>query len=378
MIATISALAITKVYPLLLTAISFGLLITIHEFGHFIFAKLFNIGVPVFSIGFGPSLIKKRIGETEFRLSLIPLGGYCAIQGMSDPEMGMVDASGLQEDPALSYQTKAFWQKMLVLLGGIFFNLVFAYGAFIAFYTGTRSKMATEFVVSSIPADAPAEQGGIKVGDILTGYNGVTFNTEESNPQEQLKRFLDVIAKSPRKKMTITLLNSRKQNKIRRVRLGETEDKRGRLGVGIEIQTKPIEGQYETNSLIAAINKGIDHTHFYITSTLASITQMFCRRNLEGVGGPLAMFSQTFKSAQNGFRALLQLMGSISVSLALMNLIPLGALDGGQVLFLLLEGIMRRPLPQRLKEAIIIASWFLFLMLVLILSYRDILRFMGA
>ncbi len=378
MIATISTLAITKLYPLLLTAVGFGLLITVHEFGHFIFAKMFGIGVPVFSIGFGPSLIKKKIGSTEFRLSLIPLGGYCAIQGMSDPEAGMVDTGSEPENPAYSYESKAFWQKLLVLLGGILFNLVFAYGAFITLYVGTRPKMKTAFVVSSVPAQSPAEQGGIKAGDIITGYNGMTFGLNDSNPQEQLQEFLQTIAASPQKKMTLTLATTERFAKIRRVRLGETEDKRGFLGVAIEMQTKPIEGEFESDTLSSAITKGVALTHFYIKSTVSAITNMFCRRSLDSVGGPLAMFSQTFKSAQNGLRSLIQFMGTISVSLALMNLIPIGALDGGQLLFLLLEGIIRRPLPQRLKEGMIIASWFLFIALVLVLSYRDILRFIGA
>jgi regulator of sigma E protease len=92
------------------------------------------------------------------------------------------------------------------------------------------------------------------------------------------------------------------------------------------------------------------------------------------MAGPLTMFSQTFKSAQLGLRALWEFLGMISITLALMNLIPIGALDGGQLLFILLEGIIRRPLPRRLKEGIVIASWILFFLLIIVLSYKDILR----
>lgn len=373
-------LAFTKLLPLLLTGAGIGFLITIHEFGHFIFAKLFNIGVPVFSIGFGPGLIKKRIGATEYRLSLIPLGGYCAIQMDSDPEAGMVtpDPEAAPLDPAQSFDTKPFWQKLLVLLGGILFNIAFAYIAFIGLHCGTRPKVVTEIIATAITEKSPAAKSRIAIGDRITGYDGITFGSGSASVHEQIRTFLDTIAAKPQQKMLLAITTKDMQEKVRRVTLGETADKAGFLGVAMEIKQVPIEGQYESDTFFDAIHKGIGLTNFYIKNTFAIIPSKFKRRNLDGLVGPLGLFSYAYTSAQQGLRSLLYFLSTFSVTLAIMNLIPIGALDGGQLLFTLIEGITRRRLPRKLKEGIIIGSWILFMLLTITLLYRDVLGFIGA
>jgi regulator of sigma E protease len=367
-------LSLTKLLPLLLAGIGFGLLITVHELGHFFFCKLFTIGTPVFSIGFGPSLIKKQIGETEFRLSLIPLGGYCAIQGMSDPEAGMVETNEALLNPAHAFERKSFIQKLLVILGGILFNIIFAYCIFIGMYWGTRQELKTELSISYIVPQSAAEKHNLTPGTIITGYNDITFSSDKMTAQKELATFLKTIAQNPNAQLTLTLKEKDASTDTRCVTLGVLENNVGSLGVGLDILQTPIPNQYTHNSFTSAFTKGVAVTHTYIAATANAITSMFKRRTLDGMAGPLTMFSQTFKSAQMGLRALWEFLGMISITLALMNLIPIGALDGGQLLFILLEGIIRRPLPRRLKESIIIASWILFFLLVIILSYKDIVR----
>ncbi|MEI7580380.1 MAG: site-2 protease family protein [bacterium] len=374
MLALLYTFSLTKVFPLLLAGIGFGLLITVHELGHFFFCKLFNIGTPVFSIGFGPSLIKKKIGATEFRLSLIPLGGYCAIQGMGDPEAGMVETHEESLDPAFAFETKSFTQKLLVILGGILFNIIFAYSIFIGMHWGTRQELKTELSISYIVPNSAAESHKLTAGTIITGYNDTVFSADKLTAQAELRAFLKTISESPNKELTLTLKQSDGEEETRTITLGTLDATVGSLGVGLDILQTPIPGRFVHNSYIQAVHKGIAITNAYITTTANAITSMFKRRSLDGMAGPLTMFSQTFKSAQLGLRALWEFLGMISITLALMNLIPIGALDGGQLLFILLEGIIRRPLPRRLKEGIVIASWILFFLLIIVLSYKDILR----
>lgn len=376
MIATFWMFITTHIMPIALAGAGIGLLITIHECGHFIFARLFNIGVPVFSIGFGPSLFKKKIGATEFRLSLIPLGGYCAIQGMSDPEAGMVDVGSEPTDPAQDFDHKALWQKIAVMLGGIAFNLLFAYGIFIALHLGTRPRMQTTIIAHSIAADSPAAKA-IPTGSRILGYNGTRFGASDQPVQAEIQQFLATIAEHPNEALSLTLQNETDTTQTVDVILGRNESGCGFLGVRMEIEQKAVANETETDSLSSALHKGIVLANFFIKSTCTIIPSLFKKRSLDGLGGPLTLFRQAFKNAQQGLRSLWQFLGSFSITLAIMNLIPLGALDGGQLLFVLIEGIIRRKLPQRLKEGIIIASWLLFLCLVLLLSYRDIIALIG-
>lgn len=370
----ITELITTKLIPILLTGIGFGLLVTVHEFGHFIFAKLFNIGVPVFSIGFGPSIFKKRLGSTEFRLSLIPLGGYCAIQGMSDPEAGMVDTDDIPSDPSQSFEEKSLWKKVIVILGGIFLNLAFAYATFISINYGTHQKTVATLNVSFVAKESAAEKAGITKGTLITGYNNVTFTHENNQLQGELNQFLATIKTYAHKTMSISVKADDGCISEMPVMIGSTDGAVGSLGIGLEVINTPIEGEFVYNSLPTAIQKGITLTNHYIQATANSLLSIFKQRSLSGLGGPLAIFTQIYKGAQSGLASLFAFLGTLSISLALMNLIPLGALDGGQLLFILIEGTTRRKLPEKLKIAVIIASWLLFLGLTLVLSYHDVVR----
>jgi len=366
----IAELITTKLIPIILAGAGFGVLVTVHEFGHFIFAKLFNIGVPVFSIGFGPSIFKKTLGSTEFRLSLIPLGGYCAIQGMSDPEAGLVATDGIVLDPAQSFEEKSLWKKVIVILGGIIFNLAFAYAIFIGIQYGTHQKTDATLAVTFVATESAAEKAGLAKRTCITGYNSVAFSHDNTALQAELNQFLATIKTSANKTMSIAIKVADGCMSDVAVTISST----GSLGVGLEIINTPIEGEYEHNSLRDAIKKGVALTNQYITATANSLLGIFKQRSLTGMGGPLAIFTQIYKGAQSGLASLLSFLGTLSISLALMNLIPLGALDGGQLLFILIEGITRRKLPEKLKLAVIIASWLLFLGLTLVLSYHDIVR----
>lgn len=375
MLAVAHSLFATKLVPLVLAGVGFGLLITIHEFGHFLFCKLFGIGTPIFSIGFGPILLDKQIGETNFRLSLIPLGGYCMVQGAEEVEMADLSTERKKLDPAASFDHRPYWQKALVLLGGILFNIAFAYIAFTGIHLGSRPKLKTDLVISQVVKKSAAAEHNITRDSVLVGYDDITFSSDNAQLQTQLKTFLNTIAQRPGG--TLTLALRAKNGGVETQPVTLKGEKTGSLGIGIEMKHMPIPGLFEHDTLGSAIRKGITMTHAWISQTANGIAKVFRRRTLQGIGGPIAMFSQTFKMAQDGFRAFLNFLGIISVSLAVLNLLPLGALDGGQLLFATIEFITRRRLPMKFKEIVIITSWVLFLLLVVVLSYRDILRIFG-
>jgi len=378
---SIAALSLTTLMAILRTVVGIGFVIAIHEFGHFLFAKLFNIATPIFSIGFGPTLIQRKIGETEFRLSLIPLGGYCAIQ-IEDAESAEHAAQ-----PERSFDNKPFYQKFLTLLGGIIFNVLFAYAAFTLVHWGTHPRMKSHVQIAAVSKDSPAERAGLKVGQRIAGYTHikeqeaagadvsyVAFSDDTRAVQQQIQGFIQEIAQNPSKPCFVTILGQDALQE-RKGCLLDSKNGIGSIGVAFSLEAEAVPNEFVHHTLPEAITKGVDLAHHYITSTANSLMAIFKKRSLGNIGGPLEMFSQTFRHAQSGFVVFLQFLGVISVTLALLNLLPIGGLDGGQLLFVLLEGIIRRPLPRRFKEGIIIASWLAFLFLTLLLSYRDLVRF---
>jgi regulator of sigma E protease len=364
----------TKVLPLVLTAIGFGLLITIHEFGHFIFCKLFGIHTPIFSIGFGPALIHTKFGDTEFRLSLIPLGGYCAIQDHDDEEDSLDDLHREQLNPSESLSAKPYWQQLIVMLGGIAFNLAFAYGAFTALHYGTNQKYTYAIEAGSIQEASPLKALGIDEKAVITGWRIDTTQTDARSTDAMSMRIhltslTTLVAKTPRAPITLTL---QEQNGVKNELI--LDESTTKLGCTLSLKATPIEGETEHTSFADAIQKGIALTHHYINHTIQALKNAVTSRSTGTLGGPIAIFSQTFKGAQQGLRTLLHILGNISIALAVTNLLPFGMLDGGRIFFATVEAIIRRSIPRAAKEAIMMLFLALFLFLVLILSYKDIMR----
>ncbi|MGD1997523.1 MAG: M50 family metallopeptidase [Candidatus Dependentiae bacterium] len=358
--------------PLISAALGFGVLITAHEFGHFLFAKAFGFRTPAFSIGFGPKLLHFNWWDCEFRLSLLPLGGYCAIEGMDD------DGEGLPQNTSGPQSSAPYWQKTLVLLGGIGFNILLAYFVFSVTLIGHIQKTRTEITIATVVKESAAEKHSIKKGDVLRGYNDVTFSQQSEKTPNELTGFLQAISNSADKKMALHL-NRCNQEITNTVTIAkkDTNSQTGSLGVSLEVAAKPIEGEYEYNSLLTAIRRGVAITHSYVWQTVRGLGNMFKQRTLDGVGGPVAMLSRTFEGAKSGLTNFLHLIGVISVGLAVMNLIPIVPFDGGRFFIITLEAIIGRPLHEKLKELIMMTGLGLVLALFLFLSYRDIFRLFG-
>jgi len=356
----------SKFIPLVLALIGFGLLIAIHEFGHFIFCKIFGIHTPVFSIGFGPEIYRKKIGKTDFRLAIIPFGGYVEIAGLA--EIGQGEQEHAEITGPESFANKYFWQKALVLLGGIIMNFLFAYIIFCALFMVGTKQGTNGVIVTNLVKDSAAEKSGLKPGDGILSINNQTLLSSENeiltNSQQIL---LQNIKSNPNKEVIFKIERNGKAFELPVVLASRQENNNqiGMLGAGLASPIPQLP-------FFQAIAQGIETTNTWIVEILNGLKSFFVRRSLDGAGGPLMIISQSFTSAQYGILPLLTFLALISLNLAIFNLLPLVVTDGGQLLFAVIEFIIRRRIPETFKLIVSLISWLLLIGLALYLTHKDI------
>lgn len=378
MLSYAKALSLIKAIPLFaIGAVGVGLVIAWHEFGHFLLAKLFNMKTPSFSIGFGPKLISRKFGETEFSLSAIPWGGYVEFAQAPDPSIhpASPDTQGERGRRHSDYlEHKPYWQKMLVIGGGILFNLIFAYVVFIALYAvGVPASPLfypenAKPVITAIQADGPAAKAGMANGDRIIAVDGKPVG------DRMTEHYADLINAKASQEVEITYGRGQ-ETKTAKVVLGSKKvggKEMGVLGVtAFEMDALPGKPFGES------IKLGFTRVNNLVCQLVSVFYWMFSERTTEGMGGPIMIFSQTIKSAERGVEIFFAFLALISVNLAIVNLIPLPILDGGQAAITTIEAIIRRPLHIRVREIMAIGTWLLFILLTLYLSFKDI-KFLGG
>lgn len=342
-----------------------GFLIGFHEFGHWIFCKIFNIHTPSFSIGFGPRLFKRKIGDTEFSLSLIPVGGYVEIAGAQ--EVGQGEQKHAHSKDATSFAAKPYYQKMLVMAGGIGCNMLFAYITIIVLFALGIPKTPLMYprnattTISSVVAEGPAACAKLQEHDTIQELNGAAVSDGQS-----LLSFIEAHAHEE-----IDMLVERNGNLEHiTVTLGENPvTKKGFLGASFELKDLPALSAKD------ALIEGIRTTNSLAKKVFVSFKNLFQSRSMDGIGGPLMIIKQTINGAEKGAVIFFLLLAFISVNLAVLNVLPLPIFDGGQALFYTIEAIIRRPLPEKARLYIHYACWILVVALMVYLSVKDVHSF---
>lgn len=351
----------------LIGIIGIGFLIGFHELGHFLFCKLFKIKTPSFSIGFGPTLWTRKIGETTFKLSTIPFGGYVEIAGTA--EIGQGEQKEAFAKDKHSFAAKPFYQKLFVMLGGILFNLIFSYLTFIIlFMTGipkTNLMYQTNAipVIANIQKESAAEQHGLFIGDKIIAIN----NIEMENDIHKVLTTLEPLANQ---KAHLLIERNGTQKKIDII-IGSRDmagKQRGVLGVAFDVAPTPAYPFWE------AIRRGVSTTNTWIKNTFKGFAHMLRKKDVSGMAGPVMIIAMTIKGAAAGLKIFLIFLAIISINLAILNIIPLPILDGGQLLFYGIEALIRKPLPHRVREYVHIITWLAFIGFFLYLSAQDIAR----
>lgn len=371
----------SSIVSILLAILMLGILIAIHEAGHFWAARLTRIEVREFAIGFGPKLFgwTSRKRGTRFALRAIPLGGYCAFYGEDD-----VDGSA-KDDPR-SFTKQKVWKRMITVLMGPIMNFVLAFVVMIGFsffyyqtydFTGIETYSLTPYV-EEVKADTPAERAGLQAGDLIVSVNGVSATkgiTTESTANAAFSLMIDAWQEGD-EPLTIVVqrgdetvkLYATPENHMIGITWTPTPITKAETG----IREVPTRGLTFGESIETAWDKCISAGRVIYDALGALITR---GEGLEQTGGPVAVVSEVSKSVQAyGLPQYFWLLCVISINLGIMNLLPIPGLDGARFLFMVIEAIFRRPVPRKVEAIINVAGTLLLLAVMLFFTGRDIWR----
>jgi regulator of sigma E protease len=344
------------------TIVVLGILVFVHEFGHFLLAKLLKVRVEAFSLGFPPKLLSKKVGETEYRLSVIPLGGYVKLLGENPDE---------EVPPELqprSFSHHPLWHRTLIVLAGPGFNLLFCVLALFLLFGFSGIPYLTT-TIGSVKPDSPAAQAGLQPGDKV-----LALNDQKVERWDQLSSLIRQNGERP------LVLHVKRGDQTFQVKITpetmETTNIFGQkvsavlIGVG-----SASELEVEKVGVFRAFGEGVSYTYRILALTVVSIYKLITQEiPVNTLGGPILIAQVAGQQAEQGFSYLLHFMAILSVNLALLNLLPIPILDGGHLFFILWEAVRGKPMAVKHREMAQAMGLMLILALMVLVFYQDIMR----
>ncbi|MBS5941873.1 MAG: RIP metalloprotease RseP [Finegoldia magna] len=324
--------------------IIFLLVILIHEFGHFIVAKMNGVSVLEFSIGMGPKLFQKESNGTLYSLRLLPVGGYCQLEGEDE-----------ENDSPNSLNNQSPLVRLKVILAGAIMNFLLAFILLILLMS--VSRVSTE--VSGVLEDSPAYSSGIQTGDKIVSINGKNINDGE----ELLKNI-----KESQGDLDIGVIRDSQSKNIKVTPRLENNDRK----IGVNFQE---EYDIKNFSLIKGFKKGVI-TFLNLTGMLYKFLGMLItgQLGLGGVSGPVGVVKEIGNAAKTGVANLIFLLAYININLGVFNLLPIPALDGGRAIFILIEMIFGKKISQEKEGYIHMVGLILLLALIAVVTIKDVIK----
>lgn len=332
------------------TIFVFGLLVLVHELGHFFAAKSVGMGVHEFAIGFGPQIFRKKYQDTVYSLRAIPLGGFNKIAGM-DPD---------EPQDEKSFYAKPVWARMLVIIAGSAMNFVLPIILFAIIFLATGVDVpANDAVLGTVMADKPASKAHLEPGDRILAVNETKVDS--------WRQLVGIIQNNAGKQLTLTFNRNGAIQKTTVIPEFDEKANRGIIGVMPHIE------HYQPG-FFESIWLSVKQTYLIATAMLAGLGQMITGKAAADVAGPIGVAQMAGQVAQLGFIPLLQFAAFLSINLGLINLLPVPVLDGGHVVTLAIEGIRRKPLGKNSLHFIQMVGFTLLMLLLLVATFKDITR----
>lgn len=343
-----------------------GLLIFVHELGHFLFAKLFGVRVLKFSLGFGPKLVGKVIGETEYVISAFPLGGFVKMFGENPDEQQITE-----EDRKGSFAHKPVWQRFMVVLAGPLFNILFSIVLFFMVFSFVGIPTSVDTTrIGKVNENSPAAAAGVQAGDVIVRIDDTAtigwvdvLEAVKNSAGEPIR--VDVERDGEQLSLEIVPAIDAVKNVF-----GEEVEKRYMIGI-----MKADELSYEKSTLFGAMQSACRQTWMYVTLTVMGFVKIIQQViPASEIGGPILIAQIAGEQMKAGWLNLIYFMSLLSVNLGILNLLPIPVLDGGHLVFLTIEGLRRKPLNERAQIIAQQVGIGLLATLMIFVFYNDIVR----
>jgi regulator of sigma E protease len=354
------------------------ILVLVHEFGHFLTAKFFGIRVDEFGVGFPPKLFGKKYGETEYTVNLLPIGGFVRIFG-EDP----LEESENESDKTRKFSDKSLFVQAAVIIAGVVMNFILAWVLFSAiFMIGTPTVQSSapkgvhlknvHLTALEVLPGSPADKAGLSSGDALIGISGAQETVSKPTTQ-QFQNFISNHANDPLQ-VTYLMGNTKHVAKITPQK-GVSKDEPQKAIIGVALGNV---GTYQLPVGQALIH-GLQRTGVMTKTLGVGLGTFFGQAltghaNLNEVSGPVGIVPIVGQVSSLGFAYVLSFMALISLNLALINIIPFPALDGGRLLFIIIEAIKGSPIKPRVANLINATGFALLILLMIVVTYHDIAR----
>lgn len=347
---------------MLVTIISFVavlfVLVIVHELGHFFTAKAFGVGIDEFGLGFPPRLFSIKRGKTRYSINAMPLGGFVKMAGEEDPKI-----------PG-SLASKSIGARVLVLSAGSLMNALLPILLFSIAFMVPHNVLVGQVMIEDVAPNSPAEMAGIRPGDMVLGINDKTVRNNrdlQRNIQFNLGEEVTILVEHADSTTESVMLIPRWRPPA------------GQGAVGIMIQTVNPVVVRQSYPFWQAIPMGVNKSIETLTLFKNAIIGMIIGITPVAVGGPVAIAQLTGEAARAGFGTLLEFAAFLSINLAIINIFPLPALDGGRIAFVLMEWIRRgRRVSPKTEGKIHLAGFFLLMVAIAAVTYQDILRIIAG
>lgn len=345
----------------------FSAVIAIHEFGHFMVAKLCGVQVNEFSIGMGPVLCKRVRKGTQYSIRALPVGGFVALEGEESPESKQAEenlsvvSDGEVSPAGIPLNEAPVWQRALIMLAGAGMNFVLGF-VVMAILITAQNEPITSKVLYQVEENALCGQTGLQAGDKILAVNGRRCFVANDILYE-LMRTEDYTA-------DFTVLRDGKKVELPGVQFDTWQDDKGETHMSLGFTVYGIK-KTPLNVLKEAGNSVL----YYGRIIFASLSDLLRgRESINDLSGPVGIVTAIGQAASYGWQDLLELLVLITVNLGIFNLLPFPALDGGKVVFLLIEGVTGHAVPEKIQSGLTVAAFALLFGLMIFATYNDILR----
>lgn len=338
---------LNNAWPYALALVAFLFLIVIHEFGHFIAAKLLGVRVNEFAVGFGPKILNKKGKETEYSLRLVPLGGYCAMEGEDE-----------ESADEKAFCKKKAWKRFLIVIMGATFNIIF--GIILVGVTLLPQKAYTTTVVAEFTETATSNiDGGLKVGDKIIEVEGRKIFTTYD-----LSYNFSAVSDG---NLNLRVLRNGEKVDLKNVPF-KTETVEGYNVISVDFWVK---GQKPT--VTSFLSQTVKTSVSYSRIVIFSLADMLGGRyKVSDISGPVGVTDAISQAVKTSAMDLIGIMALITINLGIMNLLPIPALDGGRLVFILIEMIFGKPVPQKYEKWVHAIGLIVLLTFMALITLKDI------